>query len=627
MLDTAQRYFFVPSSYEELKVTAGEKSSDGCAHVQVGGNNLKHCVDRGSRGGFWIVAMDRLSGAITDDYGLLTNADDAALARSQLSDLAYLLGVYYKSNDLIILTTIGTPIGNHAPVTQSLHDSVSALGGNAYHLGKLTNTTSSYMLISSPDPSYVNQHHALQSFVTAKDPNTGATHVLLAKNRSNRYVPAVGVQDQRLAQPFGFEWSRVLFQQPRDWPQWTPAKHKAYEDLTSSDDHYPSVRAALGCGGSGVCQPIRSYYVGGIGTVGTPPAVLSIPYSSLRYYADAGYELADFNAVRYELETEQGWARNAYTAYAQFTAISAGTQDNLQMQLSSVANSIEKSLYDSAPNSALTVQRLNQASAVASLVFVLPAIGPAAGAVGAALNAAAAFTPVGATPIPEQYSVTLAKLRSGTATLSGDMQASIVTAFAGVVQDYGKLSTIGAGIGSQHAPWYMCVSCYGSNVPLASVPMFALGGKQSFYEALLPAVYSSDVFVEKKTNDPKKYASWTRMYDGPGCYRPYYNAETAAYFSFPSIKKPSTWDVFIITSTKTGNYPGTPGLKTFSFPSQSLLDQMFTVPRFEGTSPEYRLTGGAGLAQDDFMPSTIGGYLSLRAGYMPGTHNDQCPAS
>jgi hypothetical protein len=141
------------------------------------------------------------------------------------------------------------------------------------------------------------------------------------------------------------------------------------------------------------------------------------------------------------------------------------------------------------------VRRLSRASAVAELASTLPAVGPAAGAVGAALSAVAAFTPVGDTPIPEQYSVTLAKLRSKTATLSGAMQASIVTAFAGVVQDYGKLSTIGAGIGSQHAPWYMCVSCVGSNAPLASLPMFALGGKQGFYEALTPTAYSSDLFI------------------------------------------------------------------------------------------------------------------------------------
>jgi hypothetical protein len=63
-----------------------------------------------------------------------------------------------------------------------------------------------------------------------------------------------------------------------------------------------------------------------------------------------------------------------------------------------------------------------------------------------------------------------------------------------------------------------------------------------------------------------------RMFEGYGCNHPYNNAKPAGFWSFPSINRPSTWDVFIITQTKTGNYPGTPSLKTLSFPSDSLLD-------------------------------------------------------
>jgi hypothetical protein len=273
------------------------------------------------------------------------------------------------------------------------------------------------------------------------------------------------------------------------------------------------------------------------------------------------------------------------------------------------------------------VQRLNQGSAVAGLFSVLPAIGPAAGAVGAILNAAAAFTPVGESPIPERYSVTLAQLRHQTATLSTDMQASTLTAFAGVVQDYGKLATIGGGIGSQETPWYMCITCQGSNIPFASLPMFALSGKQNFYRALIPTAYSSDAFGQKKARDPRNYGGWTRMFDSYGCYRPYASSKPDGYWSFPSINQPSTWDVFIITQTKKGTYPGTPTLDTLFFPSQSLLDQLFTAPTFEGRAPDFKLTGGAGLTQDDFMPTDRGGYLQPRAGYLPGTNNDQCPAS
>jgi hypothetical protein len=627
MLDANHRYFFAPSQYKEVKVTPGERSPDGCASIQVGTHTLRHCNYNNSDGGFWIVSVDRLSGVVTDNYPLDTNSHNAQDARRLMSDFAYLLNAYYKANDLLIITTVGRPIGDNAPVTASLYTAINNLGGNTFHLPQLKAAGSSYLLISAPDQNYTSKHYQLESFEAAGGPHYGPAHVLLSKNRTGQYVMNVGVQDQQKTHPFGFEWSEVLYQQAQNWPAWTDTQQKIYEDLTSSANHYPAVRQALGCANS-PCQLIRSYYVGGIGTSGTTPAVLSIPYASLQCYpGSAEYKCGDdWDTVKDELAAEQGWARNVYTAYGQIMAIAASSQDNLQMQLSDVASSIESSLYDNAPNSALTIQRLNQASAFAGLFSVLPGVGPAAGAVSATLNAAAAFIPVGATPIPEQYSFTLRQLRDRTATVSGDLQQGALAVFAAAVQDYGKLSTIGGAIGSQLAPFYMCLGCEGSELPQASLPLFALGGKQSFYKALLPTAYSSDVFVAKKTDNPKSYGTYARLFDGYACYKPYANAPTETYWSFPSINLPATWDVFIVTRTATGNYPGTT-IKTFSFPSQALLNQLFTAPKESGTSPTYRLSGGAGLTHDDLMP-IYGGYLNRREGYLaPGSNNNLCPAS
>jgi hypothetical protein len=60
MLDTAQRYFFVPSSYPVAKVTPGEMSEDHCASVEYGGSTYRNCKTSGSAGGFWIVAICEL---------------------------------------------------------------------------------------------------------------------------------------------------------------------------------------------------------------------------------------------------------------------------------------------------------------------------------------------------------------------------------------------------------------------------------------------------------------------------------------------------------------------------------------------------------------------------------------
>ena len=630
MLDTAQRYFFVPSSYPVVKVTPGEMSEDQCASVEYGGLTHRNCRTSGSAGGFWIVAIDRLSGHVTDAYTLETNSNDAAKARQAINDLAYLLSVYYKSNDLLILTTFGTPIGANAPVTAGLYNAIIALGGNAFRLPQLTNGTSSYVLITSSDPDYVSRHYPVQIFSTAgKD--DGPTRVQLAKNRLNQYVVNASAQDQKQtgSQPFGFEWSQVLFQQPQDWPQWTPAQQKAYLDLTAASNHYPEVSTTLGCV-PGTCQPIRSYYGDGIGAVGSSPNFLRIPFLRLAYYPNPDYLEPDFNVVTTQLAHEQAYVGNVYQVYAQFAALAAGTDTNVKAQLSNVADAIDKSLYDSNPNAAISVRQLNQASAVAGLFAILPGVGPAAGAVSAAFNAAAAFTPEGDTPIPDQYAFTLAQLTNKTTTIGVDMSASISTAFAGAVQDWGKLSIIGPGVGGSVAPWKMCYGCNGSNVPVNGLPMFALSAKQRFYEQLLPLVYSSDVFVGKPGNDPTKLQRVGFISSSGGifeiCFAPYKNAPAQAFWSYPSINIPSTWDIFIITQTKKRRDLGAT-FDRLSFPSSALLEQLFGAPSYEpgsGPTPIYKLSGGAGFTQDNLMPTQIGGYLIRREGYAPGGTSSKC---
>ncbi len=590
MLDTAQRYFFVPSSYPDLKVTPGERSKDGCASVEYTGT-LRHCADKSGAGGFWIVAIDRLSGAVTDDYVLETNSNDPLIARKEMDDLAYLLTGYYKSNDLLILTTFGTPIGAKVPVTHYLYNALSTLGGNPYRLANLTSTTSSYLLISSPDPGYVSQHYPLQRFSTAKDEDHGPTHVLLAKNRLNQYVAEVGAEDQLAAQPFGFQWSKVLFQQPQDWPAWSAAEQRAYADLTSSANHYPDVRSTLGCGGSGTCQPVRSYYVGGIGTGGTEPGVLKIPYASLVYYANSDYSQDDFQRVLQQLKIEQGYLTNVYTVYAQFMTVSAGTQDNLQLQLTNVANSIENSLVNNQTlNSSVSVEQLNKASAVAGLFSILPGVGPprvrsaprecGGGAYAGGRNtySVPVFGHVGAAQEQDGHN----RYRHAGERRNGLRRGR--TGLGKILDDRSR-GRVAAG------PWYMCVNCVGSNVPLASLPLFALGAKQRFYAQLMPAAYSSDEFIEKRNSDPRTYKTWVKMGDSYGCYTPYYKALPDGFWSYPSINAPDTHDVFIVTQTRMSDYPSDRNLKVLSFPSQPLLDQLFQAPGFTGTSPLYRPCG------------------------------------
>jgi hypothetical protein len=259
MLDIRQNYYFVPSSYPELEVAAGTSDNHGCATFSYnGGAPATQCVwDPDIRGGFVIWAVDRLLGSVTDHYGLPTNSTDAVEAKRAIDDFAYLLNVYYKRNDLLVITTFGTPIGANALITPDLFFAINALGGTGILLPKLTTDTSTYTLISSRDPEYVRAHYPLQS--SSPSGGTGQVHAMLSRDRNNRFVLNTGASDQALSHTIGFPWTEVGFQQAQDWPAWTAGQQGAYKDLYSSENHYPAIRERLGCAGILVCQPIRSY--------------------------------------------------------------------------------------------------------------------------------------------------------------------------------------------------------------------------------------------------------------------------------------------------------------------------------------------------------------------------------
>jgi hypothetical protein len=624
MLDTMHNYYFVPSFYPELMVVPGTPSNNYCASISYNGGHAETvCPSSGVRGGFWIIAIDRLLGGVTDSYQLWTNSTNASQAQAQINDFAYLLNYYYKANDLLIITTFGTPIGSSAPVTPALYFSIARLGGNGYRLPQLSTGTSTYTLITSPDPEYQAAHYSEQS--TSLNGGTGQIHGILSRDRLNRLVLNTGASDAGMTFPIGYQWSSVAFQQPQDWPAWTTGQQNAYLDLTSTANHYPNVRAILGCPAPNVCQPIRSYYDIGIGSFGTKPGILSFSYDSLAYVSNSSYAEPDFKAVIDQLKIEQGYENNVYSLYALFTPLTTSTTANFEQQLQSVAQNIDSSVQGgSAATTTLYASRLSDAAAVTSLFSLLPSIGPAFGAVSTVLGATAYFVPslVGGVPDAARYGYTLGELKANTARANQSLLNGMITLFTSMVDDWGKLQIIGAGYGSQQSPWFMCTGCSGANVPSTSLEAFALGAKRRFYLSLVPIIYDADSFVEQPQTNPGKIAGSVTGYGGIFCISAYANAPAASYWSYPSISKPSTWDISIITQIATSNEPLGGRFKILYFPSSGLLTDLFTVPSITGTPPFYTISGGAGLTQDQFIAS--GGYLIPRAGYVPGRYPPSC---
>lgn len=616
MLDSTQHYYFVPSRYPEFKVVPGTAANNGCASVGYDAAPSSMCTPSNVAGGFWIVAVDRRMGNVTDSYVLPTNSNNEQTAKNAINDLAYLLEVYYKKNDLLLMTTFGTPFGSSAPVTQDLWNSINRIGGNGYSLTKLEDDASAYSLVSSPDPAFVNAHYALES--TTASGGTGQLHGIVGFDRSNRLVPKTGVSEDGTNAVLDVKWTQVGLQQPRDWPEWTSGQLTAYLDLTAETRHYADVHYILGCERT-ECQPIRSYYSGMIGATGTKPGILNFSYSTLEYYPGAGYSKEDFESMITQLKIEQGYENNVYQLYSLFRAVTTDKDTNLQSQLEAVAKKIGESMNDSAEAAKVPAEQLALTGSVFSAVSMIPGIGPAFSAVGTIFGVASSLVAadVDGTPFAE-YDYTLAELKDNQKQVGKSLASSTDALFAGIVDDWGKLSVIGAGYGGLKAPWYMCARCAGANAPTAALPAFALSAKQKFYLALLPKAYTLDTFTQSPINDPRLYKREVQYMGNRFCTMPYREAPDQAFWSYPNLANQSTWDIYTITQISKSKVSGS-NFDRLSFPSSSLVDDLFSTPEIKGDAPNYYLSGGAGVNEDQLME-----HLGRRAGYLPGSRSDWC---
>jgi hypothetical protein len=430
---------------------------------------------------------------------------------------------------------------------------IRSYGANSYLMYELADRATAsvapqYTFISATSGSYRQLGgRVIQNTNFCSDKGeTGQVHGLLVRNQSNQWTLQSGFTDLGDAgpapSPIAYAWTEVGFQQPQDWPAWTPGQQAAYDDLTTPGS-YPSVTQTLGC--TTICQPIRTYYDGGLGSVNEPP-VLKIDYNSLAFRGgEIGYSRADFEAVKTQLAIERGFVSNVYLIYGQFVQLTIGA-GNITAQLSDVAAGIDTALRNQKLDVPLLADGLTAASHMSALGSAIPGVGPAFGAVSVALSAASFFLP-GPEGLPQSYGVTLRALLNKNATFSDDLSEGITVLFTGIVTDWGKLQIIGAGYGNHKAPWYMCVTCDGSNVPRASLPLFALQGKRTLYRALLPTLYTTDIISNVAFTEPGRYGG---LWLPPSqqqylCYSAYVTAPSNSWVSYALNSPASMYDILV----------------------------------------------------------------------------------
>jgi hypothetical protein len=629
MLDIHQNYFFTPSDFREIKVIPVDPAYPDQRTSSINYFGVyPFTLPAGVSGGFRVFMIDRQKGYVQENNFFPTNSNNPQQVAQAMQDLLYTLQGSTPQY-LMIFSSVGTPFASSTQPSAALFSAWNAAGGNGYMLQKMIPLPNGdairYTLITCTDPEYVKAGYAVENFsLWNSQLQTGEVHAFLARDRKNRIYVKTALSDipkvDGISSELGWAWEKVSFQQPQDWPAWTSGQQKAYEDLTSSKNTYPSVTNRLGCGT--FCQPIRAYYDGGVGgTGGSDLNVLKINWENVVYQANPDYTAEDFRAVVNQLSTEQGYLSNVYTLYSLFRALTYESNDNLASQLSKVAAQLDSSLQAPQNNPLVSIDTLEKASAVTKLLSALPAVGPAFGAVSAILGGVAGLVPPPNGTVPDgQYAVTYNELVGKNQTFATNLANTTDVMFTGFTNDWGKLQIIGGGYGGHQSPWYMCQTCSNAQPPRTALPAIALGAKRQFYSQLMGKAYSLDSFVEilGSIGTPRLFGS---VYNSVGfkyCHHFYTGLNDGSWLMYPSFNKPSTNDMLIVTQTQKGS-DSTYGAQLY-FPSTNLLNDLFGAP----TVVNGFLSGGAGFIPDQFFFSqystpTPPRVLTLRPGQtIPG---------
>jgi hypothetical protein len=601
MLDTARNYFFAPKDFPEIKVIPGTQNN--CSTITVNQQEQRQCIPGNSLGAFYIVAVDRRLGYITDHYYLDTNSNDPTVRKSALWDFAYLLRAYYKPGDLLAISTVGTPIRASSEVSGDLWHAITTLGGNGFALPKLTTTGSAYTLITSPDPNYVNARYPRES-TTVRAGETAKLDLVFSRDKKNQFVLYQDYPGNVLTAFNGNVWPSTVFQQPQNWPAWTPGQAAAYADLTSSD-HYPTLRSALACHAA-TCPGVRQYYSSNMALCSAPTSLAPVIHA-LTYVPGFGYTPDDLSAVKAQLTMEIGYEGAIASLCGYVRQLTDSQQTNLQRQLIAVGSNINSSLQQKAVNAQIQVDQLTRYANIASIGSVVPYVGGAFSAVSTLLNASTLLISTDAN-IPGNFTYTLAQLQDKNNAVFGAQLTMLVTnMFTAIADDWGKLSLIGAAIGEQRTPWYFCANCDNAPPPLTALPMIALGAKRDYYQTLLPTAFDIDYFTEYASASPVRYQRDVAIFGGRICIYPYGTFPENSYWNYTALYKPTTYDIDILNEkTRNGNYAVSP--------SAALLSDLVDAPVIDNAS--LTLSGGAGLIYDDFIRA--GSNFTSRPAYAPG---------
>ncbi len=470
--------------------------------IQIGPKSFDVASASGAQcsgGGFHLVAVDALKLSLTANRDFCNVSTDAAALKALIADLDTYADRRFRA-DIVFFTSYGNAFGASPPEEQAwtmpialkLKDKLqgapetlfNSTGSDTY---SIVGTGAISFLVTEP------AHFKETGSVYPGHPS-GGLHGVLARSRLfDYYVPI----DADLTGQANLDFYRILALPPAPFPHPSnDAELAAFQYINNalcrSTDC--NVRNAYG----NLNQPISDYQA--------RLASLKDPNDPDHDCPPASTPAASpFCMVKIQLQTEFSDVASARALYDNLKDLWLGSGTNGILSLLTVYQSIKNEVGASgdAPAQNIGVPLLSALLAIGSYA---PGIGPVLGITDTVMNFATGLARDADGNQTTELDTTVAKLEDTAARTFNEQAVAIGIQFDFIYQDWSKLDALGKALQS-HAPGWTWSSSSTGIILQGMKPVV----EQSYYQALLPAVYALGFYVpagDGWPTDPHNYSAY-----------------------------------------------------------------------------------------------------------------------
>ncbi len=518
--DLNGNYTFVPGESRTFTITP--VANPGTSTITIGNNQYVSPGGGATTGGFWLLALDRVSlypvssdpsSPCVSDVSSPTPCGEffytgygSGVAASEIERLATALNAV-TARQIAVLTSQGPAIGSADMVTGDLAWAFSHLGGTYYTLEKLAPIQSTFTLVANgPDPTELDANGGRTSTFAkgvleatnlfAQQDQSGILSGIFARDGTGLYFAMLGAQQSPTDGPadiVDFSFHALSTEPNGDWPMTdTPGHIAAYHSI--SNDYLSAYPLSM----TGIyAWDLRYHY----------PSLTDAVESNSAYFDGAcpdvsseSFTSSEYCDVWNQLKSEIGSLVRVRKLFGDGNDGMRSVIGSLTSDAITASYTVLNNQFAVEPGTRVKISKSNWlkfGSGIAALGGVIPGIGPVFGLFSAVLNIGSTASAV-ATPTPQSlpryetvFDTTMGEAASMLDTWQNNSIVAYDVSLNMVYTDFNKLDTVGAKIADTSSGWQFSGAVSEDSISEA----LSNGATRSLYLQLLPQFYSIDAVM------------------------------------------------------------------------------------------------------------------------------------